>query len=233
VLKIEGEEHSFKIVVSVGNTFASFIFANSAYLARLTNRVSEADALLVITEGHDAAAQEAGSAALQEHFERLGVEISSASTIESMRADTEVIFDALVALLIVMAILLALVGGMGLMGTMSINVLERRREIGVLRAIGASNRGVAQVFILEGAIGVMSLVFGRRWVAIDRPGLSQAIGRAIMGVRLSFSYSLPGLALWLVIMVLLSALASFIRQRSASPDRARGAGLLNRMPSGG
>ena len=60
------------------------------------------------------------------------------------------IFDAIVALLLVMALLLALVGGLGLMGTMSINVLERTREIGVLRAIGAPNRGVAQVFISGG-----------------------------------------------------------------------------------
>lgn len=218
VLKIEEKEHSFKIVgVSVGSTFASFIYANSAYLARLANRVGEADALLVTISEQDAVAQEAGSAALQEHFERLGMEVSSASTIATMRADTEVIFDALVALLIVMAILLALVGGMGLMGTMSINVLERRREIGVLRAIGASNRGVAQVFILEGvAIGVLSWSFGAVVAIPIGQGLSQAIGRAIMGVPLSFSYALTGLFLWLAIVVLLSALASFIPARSAS-----------------
>ena len=60
-----------------------------------------------------------------------------------------------------MAVLLALVGGLGLMGTMSINVLERTREIGVLRAIGAPNRAVAQVFILEGiAIGLLSWLMG-------------------------------------------------------------------------
>jgi len=34
------------------------------------------------------------------------------------------------------------------MGTMSINILERTREIGVLRAIGAPGRSVSQVFIL-------------------------------------------------------------------------------------
>ena len=45
--------------------------------------------------------------------------------------------------LIVMSGILAGVGGLGLMTTMNLNVLERRREMGVLRAIGASPPGVA------------------------------------------------------------------------------------------
>ena len=48
-------------------------------------------------------------------------------------------FTIVVAFLILMALLLAAVGGLGLTTTMSINILERVREIGVLRAIGASN----------------------------------------------------------------------------------------------
>ena len=39
-----------------------------------------------------------------------------------------------------MGTLIAAVGALGLMGTMSTNVLERTREIGVMRAIGASDR---------------------------------------------------------------------------------------------
>jgi putative ABC transport system permease protein len=116
-----------------------------------------------------------------------------------------------------MAILLALVGGLGLMGTMSINVLERTREIGVMRAIGAPNRGVAQVFILEGIIiGLLSWCFGALLAIPLGRILSQAVGGAIMGIPLSFSYSMPGLWLWLVVVIGLSALASFIPARSAS-----------------
>jgi putative ABC transport system permease protein len=218
ILKIDDQEYSFKIVgVSVGSTFASFIYGNYAYLSRITDQIGEADALMVSTVAHDADSQEATSAALQERFERLGIGISSSYTSGSMRADTEVIFDAIVALLLVMAVLMALVGGLGLMGAMSINVLERTREIGVLRAIGAPNRGVAGVFILEGVvIGVMSWLLGSALAIPIGQVLGMAIGMAIMGVPLTFSYSILGLWLWLLIVVLLSALASFIPARHAS-----------------
>jgi putative ABC transport system permease protein len=218
VLKINDQEHTFRIVgISKGSTFASFIYSNYDYLAHIADRIGQTDALLVSTVQHDTASQEAGSQALQDRFQQLGVEISSAYTFGSMRSQTEVIFDAIVALLIVMAILVALVGGLGLMGAMSINVLERTREIGVLRAIGAPNRGVAQVFILEGvAIGVMSWLFGSLLAIPIGKGLGLVIGTAIMGVPLTFSYSIQGLWLWLVIVIVLSALASFIPARNAS-----------------
>jgi putative ABC transport system permease protein len=218
ILKIYGKERSFKIVGTfVGSSFAAMIFANYDYLAKATNRVGEADALLVTTRSHDTDSVDAESKALEEHFEHMGLGISTVSTLPNERADAEAIFDAIVALLLVMAILLALVGGLGLMGTMSINVLERTREIGVLRAIGAPNHGVAQVFILEGiTIGLLSWFMGSLLAIPMSQGLNQALGDATMGTPLTYSYSLPGLWLWLVIVLLLSALASFIPARNAS-----------------
>ena len=44
--------------------------------------------------------------------------------------------------MMIMAVLVALVGCIGLTGTMSLNVMERTAEIDILRAIGASNRNV-------------------------------------------------------------------------------------------
>jgi putative ABC transport system permease protein len=160
---------------------------------------------------------EATSNALEKYFERIGLRVSSVTTLTNERAEAEVAFDAIVALLLVMAILLALVGGLGLMGTMSINVLERTREIGVLRAIGAPNRGVAQVFILEGiTIGLLSWIMGALLAIPMSQGLNQAVGGAMMGVPLTYSYSMPGLWLWLAVVLMLSALASFIPARNAS-----------------
>jgi putative ABC transport system permease protein len=218
VLKIYGKERSFKIVGTyVGSTFAAVIYANYDYIARVSNRVGEADALLVTTQAHDADSVESQSKGLEEHFERVGLRVSSIATLPNERAEAEVAFDAIVALLLVMAILLALVGGLGLMGTMSINVLERTREIGVLRAIGAPNRGVVQVFILEGiTIGLLSGLLGALLAIPMSQGLNAAVGGAMMGVPLTYAYSLPGLWLWLVVVLILSALASFIPARNAS-----------------
>ena len=218
VLKIYGKEESFKIVGTfVGTPFAPIIYANYKYLSKVANRVGEADALLVRTHAHDAASVEAESEALEKHFEDVGLRVSMVSTLVNEKAEAEASFDVLVVLLLVMAILLALVGGLGLMGTMSINVLERTREIGVLRAIGAPNRGVAQVFILEGiTIGLLSWVMGSLLAIPMSQGLNQAVGGAIMGTPLTYAYSMPGLWTWLAVVLILSALASFIPARNAS-----------------
>jgi putative ABC transport system permease protein len=218
VLKLYGKEHTFKIVGTyVGMSFLPVFYANYDYMTRLTNRVGEADALMVTMQSHDDAYVDAATSALEDHFERVGVRVSMVATINNERTEAEASFDAIVALLLVMAILLALVGGLGLMGTMSINVLERTREIGVLRAIGAPNRGVASVFILEGiVIGLLSWLMGALLAVPMSQGLNQALGQAVMGVPLTYSYSMPGLWLWLVVVIILSILASAIPARYAS-----------------
>ncbi len=218
VLKIDGRERAFRIVGTyIGSSFASMIFTPYDYMARATNRMGDTDALMVSADRHDAAAVEALSNAVEQHLEGLGVKIGTVSSMQSERTEAEFIFNAIVALLLVMAFLLALVGGLGLMGTMSINVLERTREIGVLRAIGAPNRGVAQVFIREGiAIGLLSWMLGALLAIPMTRALNGAAGGAMMGMPLSYSYSMPGLWLWLIAVVLLSALASYLPARNAT-----------------
>ncbi|MBI5954278.1 MAG: ABC transporter permease [Chloroflexi bacterium] len=218
VLKVDGKEHTFKIVGTyIGMAFLPVLYANYDYMTMITNRVGEADALMVTMQSHDPTYVDAATRELEDYFERIGVRVSMVATINNERTEAEASFDAIVALLLVMAILLALVGGLGLMGTMSINVLERTREIGVLRAIGAPNRGVASVFILEGVvIGLMSWLIGAIVAIPMSQGLNEALGQAVMGVPLTYSYSTPGLWLWLLIVVLLSVVASFIPARTAS-----------------
>ncbi len=218
LLKVDGEEHTFKIVGTFkGMAFLPIMYVNYEYMTKITNRIGETDALMIALERHDPAYVDSVTRLVEERLEFVGVKIGLATTINTERRDAEASFDAIVSLLLTMAVLLALVGGLGLMGTMSINVLERTREIGVLRAIGASNRSVALVFIREGiVIGLMSWAMGAIFAIPMTQGLNQALGQAVMGTSLTYTYSLPGFWMWLGIVIFLSMLASFIPARNAS-----------------
>ncbi|HSK64214.1 MAG TPA: FtsX-like permease family protein [Pyrinomonadaceae bacterium] len=119
--------------------------------------------------------------------------------------------------LIVMSSIIGCVGGLGLMTTMSLNVLERRREMGVLRAIGATPRMVWVMVVVEGlVIGLLSWTIA----ALLAWPVSKIIGDTMVRVMfrsgLDFTFEPLGLPVWLLITVGLSAVASFVPAWRAS-----------------
>jgi putative ABC transport system permease protein len=116
-----------------------------------------------------------------------------------------------------MAMIIGAVGGLGLAGTMSINVLERTREIGVMRAIGASDEAVRQIVLSEGlVIGVMAWVISTIISVPMSLGMCYAFGKALLNTPLTWVYSLSAVALWLGIVLLIASVASILPARSAS-----------------
>jgi putative ABC transport system permease protein len=154
---------------------------------------------------------------IKEHFDSRGLRVSSTETMSSIREDIEKTINIIVSFLAIMAILIAIVGGLGLMGTMSINVLERTREIGVMRAVGASDGAVVKVFMVEGLlIGALSWLVGAVMALPISKLLSDAVGVALTDTPLSYAFSIRGAFLWLGIVLILAAMASFLPARNAS-----------------
>jgi putative ABC transport system permease protein len=120
-------------------------------------------------------------------------------------------FDVLSIFLSVVATLLAVVGALSLMGTMSMNVQERAHEIGVMRAIGASDGAVMKVVLVEGVcVGVLSWPFGALLALPISRVLSSVIGDEFVGAPLSYTFSLSGALFWLALVSALAALASVL-----------------------
>jgi putative ABC transport system permease protein len=125
-------------------------------------------------------------------------------------------FDIILLVLVIMAGLLAIVGGLSLTGTMGMNVLERTREIGVLRAVGAANSAVRKVVVVEGiVVGVMSWVFATLLSAPVGRVLAGAVVQSVLKAQTNFQYSVVGVIIWLAIVVVIGILSSLGPARNA------------------
>ncbi len=218
ILKIEGREEPWRVVgIATGGFPIATIFANYPYYARVANNVNRAEWVFAKTEQHDLDSQSRIVRALEDHFEYVGMHVGATAKVAQERAEVVALFEVIVVLLLIMAFLLAVIGGLGLMGTMSINVLERTREIGVMRAIGASNRSVRRIFITEGVIiGLISWLVGAVLAWPVSKFLSDMIGQQFLNAPLVYTFSIAGVIIWLVLVIVLATVASFLPAWNAS-----------------
>ena len=94
-------------------------------------------------------------------------------TPEELLESFSMILDILTYFLLGISLISLLVGGINIANTMFASVLERTREIGVMKAIGAQNKDILTIFLIESAL--LGLVGGLVGAAI---GLSMALGVA-------------------------------------------------------
>ncbi len=217
-LKIEGDETPWVVVGIVqGGSFTPTAFVSRDVLARVTGQLGEVEYVMVVTEEHSLEAQTRMSRAIEERLTEQGYRVGLTATAAQDKQTIESIFRIIFILLLVIAIVLAAVGGLGLMGTMSINVLERTREIGVMRAIGASTPSILRLILFEGmVIGAISWVIGALAALPLGKLLSDTVGELLLSSSLTYTISVTGLTGWLGLVIVLAAIASLLPALNAA-----------------
>ncbi len=213
----ETDWHIVGIYSITGNVSPPLLYVNYEYLSVLVGEPQMAYSLRIITSEHDSLTQRRINDQIQAAFVERGINIRSTQLGADFIRDQKAQTDILVYFMLVMASLIAVVGGLGLMGTMSINVLERTREIGVMRAIGASNGDIQAIVITEGmVIGVISWLISI-FIAIPITNvLCYGVGMAILTAPMPPVFGVSGVIAWLVFTLVLGTLASALPARRAS-----------------
>jgi putative ABC transport system permease protein len=193
------------------------LYADYAAVTRMLGEPNHARSVRVVTEASTPYAQAVVAETLQARFEAVGVRVAAAQTQAQLREQSTSLFTIITAFLLSMALLVAGVGGLGLMGTLSINVLERTREIGILRAIGAANRQVQTIVITEGlVVGLLSWLIGLL-LALPLSGLlCYGIGLALLQLPLQMHFAWEGALLWLGVLLLIATGASVLPAAQAT-----------------
>jgi putative ABC transport system permease protein len=219
-IKINEKETSWRIIgfyTITGNPEAPLIYTNYEYISHLIGQPGMVYSLRVLTREHDAITQGKINDQLLATYESRGIRVSSTQlSAEFVREQTSST-DIFVYFMLVMASMIAIVGGLGLMGTMGINVLERTREIGVMRAIGASNWDIQSIVIVEGiVIGLISWLLSILVAIPITSILCFGVGTAILNSPMPTVYGVTGIIAWLIFMLVLATIASALPARRAS-----------------
>ncbi|MBI5950869.1 MAG: FtsX-like permease family protein [Chloroflexi bacterium] len=191
-------------------------FANIDTLNLALRNVGRAAVAMIQGTDQSLATQQAIEADLIDYFDAKRMKIGYSDVATEDRNNASAQFSILTQLLMMMTVLMAIVGSMGLSGTLSINVIERRREIGVMRAVGASSRDVGFVFVGEGLmLGLTSWILALPIGLSAGPAFVLALGEVI-DFPAEYYPATHGVWIWLGVVIVLSIIASWFPARRAT-----------------
>jgi putative ABC transport system permease protein len=218
-LKINGQENNWTVVGIFRFISRDQVIGYATYdtISQLINLPRRSFSYRIVTDEHTLQYQKQMAATIDQTLRDNGYHVSD---VEAGLSTLETASDSLAILinfLLIMALLTAMVGSIGLTGTMGMNVMERTREIGVMRAIGATDSQVLKTVIFEGMfIGAISWILA---VIVSFPItilLSRIISLAIFNSPSRFVLNPIGFFIWLGVVLLLSAVASYLPGRNAA-----------------
>jgi putative ABC transport system permease protein len=124
--------------------------------------------------------------------------------------------SAIQAVFVVVAMIILVPAGLGLLNTLTINVLERTREIGMLRAVGSSRTQIRRIVTAE---ALLLGLFGASIGVLAGVAMSYGFLFAIAGATgwtLHYAFPVLGIISAVVLAVLLALFASILPARNAA-----------------
>lgn len=218
-LTINGRTATFKMVGIIKQilTPATAYITPSTFAEATGQSLQMTNAVRIVLNQHDAATIGAASGAIETALAAQNISMKVVITETMLEGATSGHVYIFIYSLILISAVMAVVGVLGLMSSMSTSVIERTREFGIMRAIGARSQAILRNVISEGIfIGLLSWIIA---VPLSLP-LSWGVGYLVgmLSFRASLPLILSPMAVfgWLLLVLIGAVAASFYPARQAS-----------------
>jgi len=158
-----------------------------------------------------------------------GEDFASATSMSSILDSIQSIMGILQTVLIAIASIALVVASIGIMNTMLTSVMERTREIGIMKAIGATNKDIMSIFIIEGLLlsivggvsGIIIGIFGSRVVAALLSNMGPGGGGIPLEPVITFTAIALGLSVSMTVGILSSLYPAWKAARMSPIEAVR------------
>lgn len=219
ILKVAGKDEVFKVVGIYNYTGLSDkrAYINYATATQLTGNWSKTNSYRLVTKDHSLKSILNMEDAVNGTFRERGYDVNTVSSLQVIINDSGEKINLVISVLLILAILTGLVGSIGLSGTLSLNVLERTSEIGILRAVGAYDKAISQLVVYEGLFtGLVSYVIGALLSFPVSILLGNMVNQAIFKSAAILTINPAGFLIWFALVILMSIIASLLPARNAT-----------------
>ncbi|MDP3987133.1 MAG: ABC transporter permease [Nanoarchaeota archaeon] len=186
--KIKLNDREFR-VIGIIEAKGSFIIDNTLYvnqntLEELTGSGDNVDLISVVPKDKDSidrAKEDIEKLLRQRRNVKIGDEDFEVSTLEAQLSSVNQILFGIQAFIVIIALISIFVGAIGIANTMATSVLERKKEIGIMKSIGARNKDIFYQFFVEAGLlglvgGILGIVLGISISYLGTFGINNLLG---------------------------------------------------------
>ena len=208
-VKTEENTRSFKVVGLVRDILApGAVYVTAADFAEATGSGGAVNAVRIALV--DKAQVSSAASAISAALAAAGIEVTASLTAKSFSAAQGAHIYILVWALGFIAAMMAVVGLLGLASSLGNSVLERTREFGVMRTLGASSGAVVRSVLYEGILTALASVLVAVAVAALPSAVVGAMLASISNQDISLELSPAAAALWFAVAICAALTASYI-----------------------
>ena len=228
-LNIQGKDFTVIGILEKSSSFQinSVILMTEKDMKNILNIGDEYDMILVQVNDKNQAeniAQDITTKMRKDRKEKIGEEDFSVQTPLQAIQSVNTILNIINLIVTSIAGISLLVGAIGITNTMYTSVLERTREIGIMKAIGAKNKDILLIFLIEAGLlglvgGVIGALIGLGFAFLVSTIANAALGDTILNVQISYPLLIGAISFSLIVGIVAGVLPA-IQASKLKPTEA-------------